>query len=97
MPPFVSGISFTEALRRFRLIGWREAGQEGSHLVLEHTSLPGALVRLPDHRRRDLKPGTLGEAIEMAGLTKDQFLSLAGSGYRRNARRIRREVYGMEE
>ena len=95
MPPYIPGVSFADALARFKLVGWEEAGQAGSHLVLEHPCLPGVVVRLPDHRRRDLKPGTLGEAVEAAGLAKDQFFSLAGKGYRRNASRIRKEVYGM--
>ena len=97
MPPFIPGVSFGEALKRFKLIGWKEVGQEGSHVALEHPSMPGAIVRLPDHRRKDLNPRTLGEAVATAGLTRDQFVSLSGPGYRRNARRIRMEVYEMAE
>ena len=33
----------------------------------------------------------------MAGLTETQFGQLTGSGHRQNARRIKREVYGMED
>ena len=95
MPPFITGISFNDALARFRAIGWNEAGQEGSHRKLEHPNWP-APIYLPDHRQRDLRPGTLGGEVAKAGLTAEQFHSLAGSGRRRNARQIRREVYGME-
>ena len=96
MPPFVPGVSFAEALARFRAVGWREHDQTGSHLYLAHPKRPGVLLALPDHRRRDLRPGTLGGEVEKADLTAEQFHSLAGSGRHRNARQIRREVYGME-
>ena len=95
MPPYITGISFADAMSRFRAIGWDEDGQEGSHRKLVHPDWP-VPIYLPDHRRRDLRPGTLGGEVEKAGLTAEQFHSLAGSGRRRNARQIRREVYGME-
>ena len=96
MPPFIRGVSFAEALRRFKSIGWREDGQEGSHLHLTHPNMNGVRLELPDHRRHDLDPSTLGGIVEKAGLTGPQFRQLTGSGQRQNARRIRREVYGME-
>lgn len=97
MPPFIRGVTFTDALRRFKLVGWREAGQAGSHCFLEHPRRPGISLNLPDHRQRDLDPRTLGRAVEMAGLTAEQFRQLTGSGHQRNARSIQREVYGMED
>ena len=97
MPPYVPGVSFADALARFKLVGWEQMNQEGSHVALRHPNLPDVIIRLPDHRRRDLKPGTLGVAVEAAGLTAGQFLRLTGSGHRRYARQIRREVYGMED
>ena len=97
MPPFIRGVSFADALARFRMIGWEYDGQEGSHHYLTHPKMPGTRIFLPDHRRRDLDPVTLGVAVEYAGLTAAQFRQLAGSGRRRNARRIRQEVYGMAD
>ena len=79
------------------LIGWEDDGQEGSHDYLAHPKMPSTRIFLPDHRRRDLDPVTLGATVEYAGLTATQFLQLTGSGRRRNARRIRREVYGMTD
>ena len=96
MPPRIPGISFSDALRRFRSLGWRQVRQAGSHLQLKHPNLPGVTLSLPDHRRGDVDPAILGGEVEKASLTAEQFHSLAGSGRRRNARQIRREVYGME-
>ena len=73
-------------------MGWREDIQEGSHLRLAHPKFPGISISLPDHRRRDLDPVTLGRAVQIAGLTAEQFSRLTGSGH---ARQIRQGVYGM--
>ena len=97
MPPFVIGVSFNEAIARFKRIGWQDDGQEGSHHFLTYPKLPGVRLNLPDHRRTDMDPMTLGKNIESADITREQFMGLAGSGRRRNARRIRREVYGMAD
>lgn len=97
MPPLIRGVSFVEALRRFKLIGWLEDGQEGSHRRLVHPNMPGVRLELPDHRHRDLNPRTLGGIVEKAGLTAAEFAALTGNGHRRNAQRIRREVYRMDE
>ena len=97
MPPFIRGVSFADAARRFRLIGWQDDGQEGSHFRLVHPNMPGVRLNLPDHMGQDLAPGTLGKNVEDSGLTAEQFRQLTGNGHRRNAQRIRREVYGMED
>lgn len=97
MPPFIKGVSFTDAVARFRSIGWEDNGQSGSHLHLMHPRLPGVTISLPDHRRRDLDSAILGAAVAAALLTVAQFHSLSGKGHRRNARRIRQEVYGMAD
>jgi hypothetical protein len=44
-----------------------------------------------------MDPLTLGRMVESADLTVAQFGQLTGGGHRRNARRIRREVYGMSD
>ncbi len=97
MPPYIRGVAFAEAIARFRMVGWQDYGQEGSHHHMVHPKRPGVRLSLPDHRRHDIGPATLGRAIELAGLTGEQFLRLTGSGSRRYARQIRREVYGMED
>ena len=80
MPPFIRGVAFADALTRFKLVGWREDIQEGSHLRLVHPKFPGISISLPDHRRHDLDPLTLGRAVEIAGLTGKQFSRLTGRG-----------------
>ncbi len=95
MPPRIPGISFSDALRWFRALGWRRVRQGGSHLQLKHPNLPRVTLSLPD-RRGDVAPSILGGEVEKAGLTAAQFHSLAGSGRPRNTRQIRREVYGLE-
>lgn len=97
MPPYIPGVSFSDALARFKSVGWYDDGQAGSHRRLNHPKRPGVTVILPDHRRRDIPPATLGNAVEKAGLTEKQFLSLTGSGHRRNVSLIRKEVYGMAD
>jgi predicted RNA binding protein YcfA (HicA-like mRNA interferase family) len=97
MPPFIRSVAFADAMTRLKMVGWRDDGQEGSHHYLVHPKMPGVRLSLPDHRRHDMDPLTLGRTIESAGLTREQFLRLTGSGYRRYAREIRREVYGMED
>ncbi len=95
MPPLIHGISFADAIARLRLVGWLDLRQRGSHVILRHPNLPGVLLNLPRHPGKDLNPALLGAEVERAGLTREQFLSLAGSGRRRNARTIKRDVYGM--
>ena len=97
MSPFIRGVSFAEALARFRMLGWSDDRQEGSHHHLIHPHLPGVRLNLPDHRQHDIDPVILGSAVEAAGLTRNQFNQLTGAGRRRAARQIRREVYGMSE
>ena len=94
MPPFIREVSFADALERFRLVGWRDDGQSGSHRSLARPARPGVRLHLPDHRRQDLDPMTLGRIVESAGLTREQFGQLSGQGHLRRAREIRRQVYG---
>ena len=79
------------------MVGWLELRQRGSHVILWHPDLPGVLLNLPRHPGGDLNPVLLGAEVEKAGLSREQFLSLAGNGRRRNARAIRREVYGIAD
>jgi predicted RNA binding protein YcfA (HicA-like mRNA interferase family) len=97
MPPLIRGVSFADALARLESVGWVQDGQEGSHVALIHPNIPGRRIYLPDHRGRDLAPDTLGATVARAGLTREQFRSLTGSGHRRNVSRIRKEVYGMAD
>ena len=70
--------------------------QEVPDLSAVHPKMPGVSLLLPDHRRRDLDPVTLGRAVQIAGLTAEQFSRLSGSGHRRYPGQMRQGVYGME-
>jgi predicted RNA binding protein YcfA (HicA-like mRNA interferase family) len=63
-----------DAVRAFEHLGWRVAGQRGSHIVL---TKPGALATLsiPDHPQA--ARGTLRALIAKAGLTVEGFLAAA--------------------
>jgi predicted RNA binding protein YcfA (HicA-like mRNA interferase family) len=65
LPP-VSGRDIVRALER---LGFREAGQRGSHVKLRRGD---ALCIVPLHR--DVKKGTLAGILRQAKLTADEFL-----------------------
>lgn len=68
--PRVSGKDVVDALRR---AGFKLIYIEGSHHFLELTK-GGALVTVPVHTNKILKPKTLKTILNPAGLTTDQFL-----------------------
>ena len=53
--------------------GYRETGQTGSHLMLEHDSRN--MVVVPIHAR-DIKRPLLKSIIKQTGLTEDEFRAL---------------------
>lgn len=54
--------------------GFTEHHQSGSHLYLQHPSIPH-LVSVPMHRK-DLKRPTMKAIIKQSGLTEEEFRSL---------------------
>lgn len=69
--PVLSG---AEAVRILRKAGWTIDRQRGSHVILVkdgHT----ATLSVPDHK--ELAKGTLRSLIRAAGMTTDDFESLA--------------------
>lgn len=70
LPRGISGRQCVRALQRIEFIVDR---QRGSHIVLYRND-PLARVVVPDHK--DIKPGTLRQIINDAGLTIEEFLSL---------------------
>jgi predicted RNA binding protein YcfA (HicA-like mRNA interferase family) len=73
--PKLPTVTARETLRAIQHAGWQVARQSGSHVMLEHPTLPG-LVVIPMHARRTLKPGTLRSILNQAGLSVDRFLEL---------------------
>jgi predicted RNA binding protein YcfA (HicA-like mRNA interferase family) len=75
--PSLSGMQVLAALRK---AGFEDAPRrgKGSHHALVRRDASGRtrLVIVPD--RRDVPRGTLLSILEMAGLTREEFLSLLG-------------------
>lgn len=70
--PRVSGKDVVSALQR---AGLKELYIEGSHHYLERPDNK-ALVTVPVHTNKILKPKTLKSILNQAGLTIDQFIEL---------------------
>ena len=72
LPTDLSGREVCVALERAGFVFRR---QSGSHMILRRDN-PHARVVVPDHKQ--VRAGTLRRIIADAGLTIEQFLSLAG-------------------
>ena len=70
LPSDVSGRAMQRALER---IGFVYQRQKGSHIVLRRDD-PYARVIVPDHKT--LRPGTLRQILNEAGITVQQFMEL---------------------
>lgn len=69
----LSNISGKEAVKVFSKVGWTQAGQVGSHLVMIK---PGVRVNLSVPQHKELGPGLLRALIRDSGLSVDEFLEL---------------------
>lgn len=65
--PILSG---DEAIRIFKKLGFYEARQRGSHVVLRREN-QGCVIP----RHKELALGTLRSAIKQAGITADEFVT----------------------
>jgi predicted RNA binding protein YcfA (HicA-like mRNA interferase family) len=70
LPADISGQELVKVLQR---VGFVVSRQRGSHMILRRET-PYARVVVPDHKR--LRPGTLKQILNEAGLTVDQLLEL---------------------
>jgi predicted RNA binding protein YcfA (HicA-like mRNA interferase family) len=69
--PVLSGV---EAVKVFERAGWTIDRQRGSHVILVKDGQP-ATLSVPDHK--ELAKGTLRSLIRAAGMTTEDFASLA--------------------
>jgi predicted RNA binding protein YcfA (HicA-like mRNA interferase family) len=69
--PKLPVLSGREVVRIFESLGWQQARQTGSHIILVKPSHP-ATLSIPDHR--EVARGTLRTLIRQAGLTIDEFI-----------------------
>ena len=70
--PVISG---AEAVKVFERAGWSLDRKRGSHVILVKEGHL-ATLSIPDHK--ELAKGTLRSLLRAAGLTAEEFLSLAG-------------------
>ena len=69
-------ISGREAVSVFRKL-YELDRQRGSHIILRHTLPPHRRLTVPDHR--EVAKGTLRALIREAGITVEDFITLARS------------------
>ena len=67
-------LSGGEAVKVFERAGWTIDRQRGSHVILVKDGQP-ATLSVPDHK--ELTKGTLRSLIRAAGMTTEDFASLA--------------------
>lgn len=68
--PELPRISGDEAIKVFKRLGFHEARQRGSHVVLRREN-SGCVIP----RHKSLAVGTLKSAIKQAGITDQEFLN----------------------
>jgi len=68
--PELPKISGDEAIKIFKKLGFYEARQKGSHVVLRREN-KGCVIP----RHKELALGTLRSAIKQAGITTDEFVA----------------------
>lgn len=73
--PRLPRVTARAAERALRADGWSLHHSRGSHDYFAHPTKPG-LVTLAQHAGRIIKPGTLHQILEQAGLTVEQFRTL---------------------
>ncbi|MCX6153675.1 MAG: type II toxin-antitoxin system HicA family toxin [Candidatus Kapabacteria bacterium] len=66
-----SNLSGERAVKIFLKFGYRIAHQTGSHIILNHKSLP--TLSVPNHK--ELAPFLLRSLIKKSGIDIDEFLS----------------------
>lgn len=60
---------FRDVIRCLKSDGWHIKDQSGSHVHMIHSSKSGKIT-IPNHGKRDLKPGTLNAIWKQAGLKR---------------------------
>ena len=73
MPKLPAGLSGQDVKQALQRAGFGLTRQRGSHMILRRDD-PRARVVVPDHK--SLKPGTLHQILEAAGLSIEGLLRL---------------------
>jgi predicted RNA binding protein YcfA (HicA-like mRNA interferase family) len=56
-----------DLIKQLEAAGWVEVRQSGSHRNFKHPAYK-KLISVPDHAKKDLKPGLLNTLLKQAGL-----------------------------
>ncbi|MFM9937893.1 MAG: type II toxin-antitoxin system HicA family toxin [Hyphomicrobiaceae bacterium] len=75
-PRRLPSITGREVIRALEKAGFVVSRIKGSHHRLIHATDASRATTVSVHKGRDLPRGTLGDIIEQAGLTEDEFLDL---------------------
>jgi predicted RNA binding protein YcfA (HicA-like mRNA interferase family) len=71
--PVVSG---KEMVRLLETVGFKVVRIKGSHHMLRHITDTTRKATVPVHSNEDLRPGTLRQILQQAGISVDDFDSL---------------------
>ena len=75
-PRRLPALKAREVIRALERAGFVVTRSKGSHHRLVHANEPARATTVPVHKGHDIPRGTLGDIIEQAGLTEDEFLDL---------------------
>ena len=75
MSPRLPRVTAAELLRALHKDGWFVARQSGSHVIFRHATKPGRVV-VARHPSVVVKPKTLQDALDDAGLTAEELREL---------------------
>jgi predicted RNA binding protein YcfA (HicA-like mRNA interferase family) len=70
--PALPVLSGRKVVRVFENLGWQQARQRGSHIIMVKEG-EIATLSIPDHK--EVAKGTLRSLIRTAGITVEQFIS----------------------
>ncbi|MBI1821159.1 MAG: type II toxin-antitoxin system HicA family toxin [Nitrospirae bacterium] len=73
MAPAIRLCSGSEAIRKFKRVGWTTSRQKGSHVMMTKPDYQYTLS-IPQHN--ELGPGLLRKLIRQAGLSVEEFNNL---------------------
>ncbi len=68
---FLGAMKVREMIRLLEGNGWHQVSQRGSHRQFRHPSKPGR-VTVAGNPGQELAPGTLGNILRQAGLSKEK-------------------------
>ena len=75
-PRRLPALKARDVIRALERAGFVVTRSKGSHHRLVHATNPTRATTVAVHKGKDIPRGTLGDIIEQAGLTEEEFLDL---------------------